>query len=274
MAYSSERAAGPEVAVLTATNLKPERLAWLTELHQSLHNNNCQWEHWIAVNDADVYRVPEIVRRCERTRLLDVTALGWIGPGGARTAALLETTADWVTAVDDDDILTEHSLDARLALADANLDWIGGRMADIIDGHVQVPWDQPARAGRYAPGQMLEVYPENGETFPYFGATILMRRTLAVALGGWASCLFDEDIFLHLAVTVAGRGLITDDVVTCYRRHARQVTVSEAYLHQMQERRNKCRQRATALFALLDNRGHARSEARRSSTNLRAASNE
>ncbi len=241
---------GVDVAVITVTNLRPNRLDWLVDMHRSLHSNRCSFHHIIALDGAARDHVPAEVSTCPHTTIIGPDDVDSRDIGGVRNEALMRCRARWVTAVDDDDLLTAGSLDARLASSREHHHWICGHIADILDDGVGPRWVQPAPAGQYRPGQMLEVWPDPEQVFPYFGGALLMRTATAIAIGGWGTGRSDEDVFFHLGLTSLTPGLVIDDVVTLYRKHGDQRTQEPDYRQRLRARRFVVRERARLLVEL------------------------
>ncbi len=237
--------------MVTATNLRPERLAWLEAAHRSVHANDCAWTHWVVLDRADAQHLPGHLRRCPRVNIVDAGSTGAVGTGAARNIALYASPDMWVSQFDDDDILPPHSLDVRLAAATPADGWVGGLLQDLVDGVLREPWVQPAGPGRYQPGDMLAHWTDPATPFPYFGGTLLLRRTLAAALGGWGTMASDQDIFLHLTLTNLTPGCMVDAVVCHYRKHGGQRTLADQYRADRVARLAWMRDRAAAVYQLL-----------------------
>ena len=240
-----------DVVVITATALETRRRKWLLDLHASLKTNECNYVHAVVLDGALEADVPGELRECPNTVILGSQETDSRDVGGLRNEALMRCASTWVTGVDDDDVLTERSLDTRLAAASDGHHWVGGHVADLIAGAISPRWVQPAVAGDYRPGRVLELWDSPEAVLPYFSGSLLLRTSTAIALGGWGTGWTDEDVFLNIALTNVTSGRVIDDVVVLYRKHDGQRTASTDYQNRVAGRRKAIRQRARFVEELI-----------------------
>ncbi|MEV7817835.1 glycosyltransferase family 2 protein [Streptomyces flaveolus] len=104
-----------EVAVVTATRLRPDRITYLLELYASLREQDVRWECVLALDGVSEEGVPEVLRTDARVKVVALPRP--VGADAARNFAVNEVTADWLTTSDDDDVLPAQSLSVRLRYA-------------------------------------------------------------------------------------------------------------------------------------------------------------
>ncbi|MFE6031509.1 glycosyltransferase family 2 protein [Streptomyces niveus] len=100
-----------EVAVITPTRLRPDRIAYLLELYASLCDQDVSWEWVLALDGVSEEGVPEALRTDVRVKVVPLPRP--VGAGAARNFAVNEVTAEWLTT-SDDDVLPAQSLSVRL----------------------------------------------------------------------------------------------------------------------------------------------------------------
>jgi glycosyltransferase involved in cell wall biosynthesis len=207
----------PLITVITATTVRPDRMAWLAGAHASLHRNAMPWEHVIVVDGGDPGRLPLIVTACERTTV--VTLPDPMGAAAARNIGLHRAAGRYVTSVDDDDLLTPHSLDVRAAVLEAGTAWVAGQLAHLHADGIVTPWPAPAGDGPVTAGAVMAAWPDPAATVPLGPTTVMTTAARMRAAGGWAGLPTGEDLSLLAAVTGAEDGMILPTVVYLYRSH-------------------------------------------------------
>lgn len=219
----------PTVSVLTPTRLRPERAAFLGELHADL----CAAEpglEWIVVVDGDDPGTPpSTLTADQRTRVIRIGRQ--IGAAAARNVALGLARAPYVTSVDDDDRLPPGSIADRLhALRTHDVGWVAGRLTELrTDGSAPIP--SPVPAGPVAPGEVWRIWGCPCQQFPLGPTTLLVRADLLRGVGGWQGLPQAEDLGMTLSVTGRSAGLMLDRAVYAYRTHAHQMTGSAGFRH-------------------------------------------
>ncbi len=128
-----------EVAVVTPTRLRPDRIAYLLELYASLRDQDVRWQWVLALDGVSEDSVPEVLRTDARVKVVALPRP--VGAGAARNFAVNEVTAGWLTTSDDDDVLPAQSLSVRLRYAQKHdLGWCAGWSADLRTDRSITTW--------------------------------------------------------------------------------------------------------------------------------------
>ncbi|MFE2047564.1 glycosyltransferase family 2 protein [Streptomyces sp. NPDC059459] len=148
------------------------------------------------------------------------------GPGVARTIALSHADGEYVKILDADDQLTPGSLARDLAAleADPTLGWATSRALDLLPDGSTAGFPGDPEHGPIEPGAVLDHWKANDFRSPVHPATLLVRRDLLLALGGWMALPASEDTGLLLALNCVSRGWFSAEVGLLYRKWQGQVT--------------------------------------------------
>ncbi|MFE5395641.1 glycosyltransferase family 2 protein [Streptomyces sp. NPDC056568] len=148
------------------------------------------------------------------------------GPGVARTIALSHAVGEYVKILDADDQLTPGSLARDLAAleADPTLGWATSRALDLLPDGSTAGFPGDPEHGPIEPGAVLDHWKANGFRSQVHPATLLVRRDLLLALGGWMALPASEDTGLLLALNCVSRGWFSAEVGLLYRKWQGQVT--------------------------------------------------
>lgn len=155
-----------------------------------------------------------------------------VGASAARNYALASATGSYVSSLDDDDILPSDAFKNRLRQLekDPELHWAGGWLQDMnSQGGRTGIWYPPAPAQYYSAGSIFDHWAEPGATFPMNTARLLMRTDSLRAVGGWQGLPTAEDFGMVIGLTGTHSGLIADEVIYLYRKHAEQTMESVGF---------------------------------------------
>ncbi|MEC3997157.1 glycosyltransferase [Actinacidiphila sp. DG2A-62] len=217
----------PDVTVVVATRLRPERLRFLTELHASLDAQDADWEAVLAIDGADPALLPTPLAADSRVRVLPLPRP--VGAACARNLAVNLASGRALTWADDDDVLPPFSLSSRLHhLDNTGLGWVAGDSADLYDDGSLHLWKCSTPSGRHEPGAVWAYWPTPHHTIPLGPTTILARTHLWSAIGGMGGLVQGED-YLALRVTHLAAGELLPQVVYHYRKHPHQLTRQTQY---------------------------------------------
>ncbi len=208
--------------MLTPTQLLPERIGFLLELHADLLAAEVDYEWILAVDGAPGRIVPASIVDDPHARIIRTGRP--VGAAAARNLALGLARAAYITSADDDDRLPPGSLTDRLrALSSSGAGWTAGLLADLRGGR-QTPIPTPVVAGRVGPGDVWRAWGCPCQRFPLGPTTLMVRARLLRTVGGWQGLPQAEDLGMTLSVTGRSSGIMLDQVVYAYRSHHRQMT--------------------------------------------------
>ncbi|SFE11531.1 Glycosyltransferase involved in cell wall bisynthesis [Actinopolyspora alba] len=175
------------------------------------------------------------------------------GAGMARTMALSRATGELVKVLDSDDLLTEGALARDIeALSSPHIDWSTSRVLDLLPDGSTVGFDQDPDEGVLSRGSVLEHWRSHNHRAQVHPATLCVRTTVLVALGGWMALPASEDTGLLLALDAVTNGYFTRQCGLFYRKWEGQTTNHEAHSQgsEHEARMNIIEARAQALTDL------------------------
>ncbi|MFB7653740.1 MULTISPECIES: glycosyltransferase family 2 protein [unclassified Streptomyces] len=215
------------IVIVTAVHGPSAR--YLPEAHASLSAQELPdgWDwRWVIQEDGGTHDVRPHVPDDPRVVFRQGRRERQAGPGVARTMALAHADGEYVKVLDADDRLAPGSLARDLAAleADPGLGWATSRALDLLpDGSTAGFPGDPAH-GPIERGTVLDFWRANDFRAQVHPATLLVRRDLLLALGGWMALPASEDTGLLLALNCVSRGWFTEEVGLLYRKWEGQVT--------------------------------------------------
>ncbi|MFD4178539.1 glycosyltransferase family 2 protein [Streptomyces anulatus] len=150
----------------------------------------------------------------------------------ARTMGLSRAEGEFVKVLDADDMLTPGGLARDLAalLANPGVGWATSRVLDLLTDGTTVGFDQDPPEGVIERGAVLEHWQAHGYRAQVHPATLIIRRDLLLALGGWMALPASEDTGLLLALDAVSDGWFTAETGLLYRKWPGQVTGQAAHV--------------------------------------------
>ncbi|WP_405595455.1 glycosyltransferase family 2 protein [Streptomyces sp. NBC_01092] len=209
------------------TQLRPDRLPYLTAMHESLTRQSVPWEAVIALDGADPARLPAPLADDSRVRVLALPRP--VGAACARNLALNEVRTEYVNWADDDDEFTDWAMALRLrTLEETGVGWCAGYSQDVHADGTTTLWRCPTPPGRHEAGDVWTYWKDPADTIPIGPTTILARTDLvrAAPMGGLVQ---GEDYVAALGVTSLAPGILLPVPVYRYRKHAGQMTRQDDY---------------------------------------------
>ncbi len=171
-----------------------------------------------------------------------------------RNLALSEARGPFVKNLDQDDVLATGVLarDIEVLSAHPDVQWVTSRVLDLLlDGTTAgFPGDPPG--GRLTPGFVVERWRAHNFRLPVHPTTICIRRSLAVALGGWMAVPGSDDTGLLVAASAVSVGYFVREVGLFYRKWPGQVTASPEHTEPVEwnQRMTLISERAEALASI------------------------
>lgn len=217
----------PTVSVVTPVGPRWNP-AYLAAAGQVLHRNDSVVQWLVVCDGSDPAEVRAVVEN-ENFDEERVNVLGWAsnrGTAQARNAGLAAASAEWVYALDADDVPLPFGVDALVAAArKRDTVWAAGLGMDVDAGGESVVYKPPPELAPFRTvipvGGFLAQADRTG-VYPVLcsGATIL-RTEIARAAGGWDEELrvVSEDVALVAWVSERYEGAWCDDYVLGYRKH-------------------------------------------------------
>lgn len=216
----------PLITVVIASQLREDRLDYLTAMHASLTRQSAPWEAVIALDGASPDRLPSPLAQDPRVRTLALPRP--VGAACARNLALTDVRTPYVNWADDDDQFTDDAMAVRLdVLESTGVGWCAGWSEDHHPDGTTTLWRCPAPPGRHEAGDVWTYWKSPEDTIPVGPTTILARTDLvrAAPMGG----LVQGEDYCSLAVTCLAPGVVLPVPVYRYRKHSGQMTAQRGY---------------------------------------------
>lgn len=170
------------------------------------------------------------------------------GPGVARTTALARAAGETVANLDADDRFAPHALaDAHAVFAgDDTIGWTTSPVIDLLADGSTRRWDHDPPAGRLRSGSVTAGWTDT-YTLAVHPSTLVARRTLLIALGGWMALPVSEDLGLLVALDTVADGWFHARPGLIRRTHPGQMTRDPIHDNDKSAFRAFIAQRAAAL---------------------------
>ena len=174
-----------------------------------------------------------------------------------RTMCLSRAMGDFVKVLDADDMLTPGTLARDIAVLTRNPDigWTTSRVLDLMPDGSKAGFDLDPPEGRLPRGSVLAHWRTHDYRAPVHPATLCMRRSLAIALGGWMALPASSDTGLLMAADALSDGYFSASTGLLYRKWPGQATSQPAHTDPTERnaRMRLIEDRANALRALSNN---------------------
>ncbi|WP_367435091.1 glycosyltransferase family 2 protein [Streptomyces celluloflavus] len=215
------------ITVVIATQLREDRLGYLTAMHASLTRQSVPWEAVVAIDGADSARLPAPLADDPRVRALALPRP--VGAACARNFALAQVRTEYVNWADDDDEFSDDAMAARLeALEATGLGWCAGWSEDLHPDGSTTLWRCPTPPGRHEAGDVWTYWRSPADTIP-IGPTTILARTELVRAAPMGGLVQGEDYCAAVGVTSLAPGILLPQAVYRYRKYAGQMTAQHGY---------------------------------------------
>ncbi|MFE3389534.1 glycosyltransferase [Streptomyces anulatus] len=215
------------MTVVIASQLREDRLDYLTAMHASLTRQSVPWEAVIALDGAAPHRLPAPLAQDPRVRTLALPRP--VGAACARNLALADVRTPYVNWADDDDSFPDNAMAVRLnVLESTGVGWCAGWSEDHHPNGTSTLWRCPTPPGRHEAGDVWTYWKSPADNIPIGPTTILARTDLvrAAPMGGLVQ---GEDYCASVGVTTLASGILLPVPVYRYRKHPGQLTKSSSY---------------------------------------------
>jgi glycosyltransferase involved in cell wall biosynthesis len=154
-----------------------------------------------------------------------------LGPGVARTYALARAHGEFVKVLDADDLLTPGTLAREIAVLTAHdeVGWTTCRALDLLPDGTTVEHTNTLFRERSERGRTFAHWLHHGHRLPVHPATLCIRRSLLLSLGGWMALPAGEDTGLLLAADAVAPGYHIDELGLFYRKWPGQATATQEH---------------------------------------------
>lgn len=153
-----------------------------------------------------------------------VTSPLQVGAACARNLALASAGGEWLVPVDADDLVEGDGVLACLRAAGlGSLKWVGASRTRI-DG-TATP-HTVALPRRFVSGALALHW---SSPFPFHPNSVVVRRDILLACGGWPELATNEDLGMILTVSEEGPGARLNDILTRYRVWEGQIVAGPGY---------------------------------------------
>lgn len=153
------------------------------------------------------------------------------GPGIARTMALARARGELVKVLDADDELPPGTLwrDVEVLSRNGSIDWTTSRVLDLLPDGSTVGFDFDPPEGVIQIGDVLNHWTSHDHRAQVHPATLCVRRSVLLMLGGWMALPASEDTGLLLALNAVSNGWFIPTAGLRYRKWPGQATADPAH---------------------------------------------
>lgn len=153
------------------------------------------------------------------------------GPGIARTMALSRARGELVKVLDADDELPPGTLwrDVQVLAKNGLIDWTTSRVLDLLPDGSTAGFDFDPPEGRIEIGTVLSHWVRHDHRAQVHPATLCIRRSVLLMLGGWMALPASEDTGLLLALNAVSTGWFIATPGLRYRKWPGQATANIAH---------------------------------------------
>ncbi|WP_416969269.1 glycosyltransferase family 2 protein [Streptomyces sp. 4F14] len=147
-----------------------------------------------------------------------------------RNLGLARAEGTLIKNLDQDDVLTPGALARDIeALQDPATGWTTSRALDLLPDGTTAANDNDPAPGPIPPHTVTAYWRTHGHRLPVHPTTLCIRRTLAVALGGWMAVPGSDDTGLLIAAGTVARGHFIGEPGLLYRKWPGQVSAGDAH---------------------------------------------
>lgn len=181
------------------------------------------WEwQWVVQEDGETGEVGRLLPGDER---ISAGSGRRLGESGTRTMCLARATGELIKVLDADDQLTPGALARDIAiLADyPEIGWTTAAALDVLADGSTIGFDGPP-PGLIGRGEVFRRWTANNYQPHVHPASLCIRKSLVLALGGWMALAGSGDTGLLLAASEVAAGYFIAEPGLLYRKWPGQMT--------------------------------------------------
>ena len=158
------------------------------------------------------------------------------GEPTTRNLCLSRAAGELIKVLDADDQLAPGTLAREISVLSAQpgIGWTTARVLDLLPDGSTVAFDADPAEGRIERDQVLEHWRSHGYRPPVHPATLCVRRSLLLAMGGWMALPASGDTGLLLALNAVSPGYFIAETGLLYRKWPGQMTSQAAHTDEVE----------------------------------------
>jgi glycosyltransferase involved in cell wall biosynthesis len=176
------------------------------------------------------------------------------GAGIARNLGLARAQGSLIKVLDADDMLLPGALKRDIQVLETHPDvaWTTSRVLDLLPDGSTIGFEFDPPEGRLQGTSVLDHWRTHNYRASVHPATLCIRRSILLALGGWMGLPASEDTGLLISASVISDGYFIAEAGLLYRKWAGQSTAQDAHTspQEHQARMSLISARADALLAV------------------------
>lgn len=242
----------PVVSVVTAVS--PACAEYLPETWESLVDQDMpegwSWEWLVQCDSTEPHEQQHVLRKIPDDDRVSFAANRFRGPAVARTMTLARAHGRLVKTLDADDRLTPGALARDIAAhQQSGVMWSASHVLnEYPDGSRDEHYSSNPKDGRIISGAAGRAYERDFRILVH-PATLCVRYSLLVALGGWMALPASEDTGLLMACDAFSDGWFNAETGLIYRRWPEQMSQSAEHVdtYELDVRRTMVQLRSAAV---------------------------
>jgi len=203
-----------KVSIITATHNNAQ---YLEEVYKSVNSQSYEDWEWIVVDNSSTDYTQQVLSTVVDTRVKVITLSENLGVSAGRNKGLEAMQGDYFCFLDGDDLLSENSLSARLAVfqTDPEIEFVDGKVISFINTiEHQIETYMPAFEGN----PFQELLSLSGKVFK--GNTWMIRKVEGKSYRFLEGLTHGEELLFYASICSSCKYAFTSETILYYRRHA------------------------------------------------------
>jgi glycosyltransferase involved in cell wall biosynthesis len=204
---------------------------YLVEAYNSLRTQKLptgwEWE-WVIQQDGHEDNAPSILLSDPR---VNIATGRRAGEPTARNLCLARARGELIKVLDADDQLAAGALAREIDVMSSNseIGWTTAKVLDLLPDGSTVGFDWNPEDGVIELGRVFDFWRSHNYRADVHPATLCLRRSLVMALGGWMALPASGDTGLLIAANTVALGYFIGEVGLLYRKWPGQMTNQPAH---------------------------------------------